>query len=192
MATLIRAVEILPPGKWLGSTAVDHLILTYDERHRRRLRYVATGGTTFLLDLPRAAVLRAGDGLRLEDGRIVSVEASPEQLVEVIAPDAGALVRLAWHIGNRHLPAQLERDRILIRDDAVIVNMLRGLGATVRPVLAAFTPEAGAYDSSGSAANQHEHTHARQHPHDAKPPYQHAHGDQHTHAPSHPGHPHDD
>jgi urease accessory protein len=196
MATLIRAVEILPPGKWLGSTAVDHLILTYDERHRRRLRYVATGGTTFLLDLPRAAVLRAGDGLRLEDGRIVSVEASPEQLVEVTAPDAGALVRLAWHIGNRHLPAQLEPDRILIRDDAVIVNMLRGLGATVRPVLAAFTPETGAYNSSGTTANQHEHAHAHQHPHDATPPYQHAHGDdsspQHTHAPSHPGHPHDD
>ena len=196
MATLIRAVEILPPGKWLGSTAVDHLILTYDERHRRRLRYVATGGTTFLLDLPRAAVLRAGDGLRLEDGRIVSVEASPEQLVEVTAPDAGALVRLAWHIGNRHLPAQLEPDRILIRDDAVIVNMLRGLGATVRPVLAAFTPETGAYNSSGTTANQHEHAHVHQHPHDAKPPYQHAHGDhsspQHTHAPSHPGHPHDD
>jgi urease accessory protein len=198
MATLIRAVEILPPGKWLGSTAVDHLILTYDERHRRRLRYVATGGTTFLLDLPRAAVLRAGDGLRLEDGRIVSVEASPEQLVEITAPDPGALVRLAWHIGNRHLPAQLEPDRILIREDAVIVNMLRGLGATVRPVVAAFTPETGAYDTSGSAANQHEHAH--QHPHDAKPPFQHAHADHspplhaqaHEHAPSHPGHPHDD
>ena len=178
MATLIRAVEILPPGKWLGSTAVDHLILTYDERHRRRLRYVAAGGTTFLLDLPRAAVLRAGDGLRLEDGRIVSVEASPEQLVEVTAADAGALVKLAWHIGNRHLPAQLEPDRILIREDAVIVNMLRGLGAKVRPVLAAFTPETGAYDTSGSAAHQYEH------PHDVKPPYQ--------HAPTHPGHSHDD
>src|ERR1700733_8359770 len=101
MATLIRAVEILPPGKWLGSTAGDHLLLTYDARHRPRLRYAAPGGTTFLLDLPRAAVLRAGDGLRLEDGRIVSVEASPEQLVEITAPNPGALVRLAWHIGNR-------------------------------------------------------------------------------------------
>ena len=194
MAALIRAVEILPPGKWPGANAADHIVLTYDERHRRRLRYVARGGTTFLLDLPRAAVLRAGDGLRLEDGRIVSVEASPEQLVEVTAADAGALVRLAWHIGNRHLPAQLEPDRILIREDAVIVNMLRGLGAKVRPVLAAFTPETGAYDTSGSAANQHEHAH--QHPHDAKPPFQHAPGGHspptHAHAPSHPGHSNDD
>jgi urease accessory protein len=158
MAALIRAVEILPPGKWLGSDAVDHLVLTFDERHRRRLRYVACGGTTFLLDLPRAAVLRAGDGLRLEDGRIVGVEASPEQLVEVTAADAATLVRLAWHIGNRHVPAQLEPHRILIRDDAVIVNMLHGLGATVTPVMAAFTPEAGAYDSSGTAAAQLEHS----------------------------------
>src|ERR1700748_16215 len=108
MATLIRAVEILPPGKWPGSAAVDHIILTYDERHRRRLRYVASGGTTFLLDLPRAAVLRAGDGLRLEDGRIVSVEASPEQLVEVTAADAATLVMLAGHICKRHVAAQTE------------------------------------------------------------------------------------
>ncbi len=165
MAALIRAVEILPPGKWLGSAAVDHLILTFDERHRRRLRYVACGGTTFLLDLPRAAVLRAGDGLRLEDGRIVSVEASPEQLVEVTAVDAATLIRLAWHIGNRHIPAQLEPHRILIRDDAVIVNMLVGLGATVTPVMAAFTPEAGAYDSSGTQNVQHEHAPQLEHPH---------------------------
>jgi urease accessory protein len=198
MATLVRAVEILPPGKWPQSTAVDHIILTYDERHRRRLRYVASGGTTFLLDLPRAAVLRAGDGLRLEDGRIVSVEASPEQLVEVTAPDPGALVRLAWHIGNRHLPAQLEPDRILIRDDAVIVNMLLGLGAKVRPVLAAFTPEAGAYDSNGGSSGSAAAKHAPDLTH------QHAHGDpattrlapasgyQHTHAPTQPAQAHDD
>ena len=169
MAALIRAVEILPPGKWAGSTAVDHIVLTFDERHRRRLRYVACGGTTFLLDLPRAAVLRAGDGLRLEDGRIVAVEASPEQLVEVTAVDAATLVRLAWHIGNRHVPAQLEPARILIRDDAVIVNMLKGLGATVTPVMAAFTPETGAYDSSGTATGQNghaaQHEHSVQHEH---------------------------
>ena len=83
MPPLIRAIEVLPAGKWPGNTALDRLVLNYDERHRRRLRYVAEGGTTFLLDLPRATVLRAGDGLRLEDGSIVLVEASPEQLVEM-------------------------------------------------------------------------------------------------------------
>ena len=155
MSSLIRAIEVLPSGRWPAGSAVDHLVLSYDERHRRRLRYVATGGTTFLLDLPRAAVLRAGDGLRLEDGRIVSVEASPEQLVEVTAPGTAALIKLAWHIGNRHLPAQLEPQRILIREDAVIENMLRGLGATVRHVMEPFTPEAGAYDS-GSHSHHHD------------------------------------
>jgi urease accessory protein len=148
MVALIRAIEVLSPGKWAADTAVDRLVLTFDERYRRRLRYVACGGTTFLLDLPRTTILRAGDGLRLEDGRIISVEATPEQLVEVTAPDVAALLRLAWHIGNRHLPAQLEPTRILIRDDAVIVNMLVGLGATVKPVMEAFNPEPGAYDAA--------------------------------------------
>ncbi len=181
MASLIRAVEVLPSGKWPDDTAVDRLKLDYDERHRRRLRYVAVGGTTFLLDLPRAAVLRAGDGLRLEDGRIVAVEASPEQLVEVTAPDTAALVRFAWHIGNRHLPAQLDAQRILIREDAVIENMLRGLGATVKHVIEPFTPEAGAYDS-GSHMSTHSHSHGHSHDH--------SHGnahDSHTHGSHHHG-----
>ncbi len=93
------------------------------------------------------------------------VEAAPEELVEVTAPDAGALVRLAWHIGNRHLPAQLEPHRILIRADAVITHMLVGLGATVRPVLAPFTPEAGAYDTTTSAGHLHSAAHAHDHHH---------------------------
>ena len=181
MPSLIRAIEVLSPGKWPGDTAVDRLVLNYDERHRRRLRYVAVGGTTFLLDLPRAAVLRAGDGLRLEDGRIVSVEASPEQLVEVTAPDTATLVRLAWHIGNRHLPAQLELHRILIREDAVIEHMLRGLGATIKHIVEPFTPEAGAYDT-GSHSPVHPHSHA--HSHDREPVHDHDH--------SHGGHHHDD
>jgi urease accessory protein len=164
MSSLTRAIAVLPPGTWVENTAVDRLVLSYDERHRRRLRYVAAGGTTFLLDLPRAAVLRSGDGLQLEDGRIVRVEAAPEQLVEVTAPDTATLVRLAWHIGNRHLPAQLEPHRILIRDDAVIVHMLLGLGASVQPVLAPFTPEAGAYDShTAIKPHVHHHSHSGRH-----------------------------
>jgi urease accessory protein len=168
MSFPIRAVEVLPSGMWPADSAADRIVLTYDERHRRRKRYVASGGTTFLLDLPRAAVLRAGDGLRLEDGRIVCVEASPEQLLEVTAVDTGTLIRLAWHIGNRHLPAQLEPQRILIREDGVIEKMLVGLGATVRHVLGPFTPEAGAYDSSGphfaGSPGQHNHPHVHETP----------------------------
>jgi urease accessory protein len=153
---LLRAIEVAPAGSWAKTAEIDRVVLTYDERHRRRMRYVAVGGTAFLLDLPRAAVLRSGEGLRLEDGRIVRVEAAPEELVQITAPDVHTLVRLAWHIGNRHLPAQLEEHRILIREDAVIVSMLRGLGATVEPLLAPFTPEPGAYDHSGGAGHGHD------------------------------------
>jgi len=196
MPPLIRAIEVLPAGKWLGNTALDRLVLNYDERHRRRLRYVAEGGTTFLLDLPRAAVLRAGDGLRLEDGSIVLVEASPEQLIAITAADTAALIRLAWHIGNRHLPAQLEPQRILIREDAVIEHMLRGLGATIKHVLEPFTPEAGAYDNAAASgqrphAHPQEQGHSNGHSHDHAPAQQHGHDHPHDHHP-HGGHHHDD
>lgn len=146
-----RATRVLPAGSWPAGTACDHITLTYDERHRRRLRFTASNGTEFLLDLARAAVLRAGDGLALEDGRIVRVEAAPEPLLAVTADNPQHLLRLAWHIGNRHLPAQLQAGRLLIRADSVIEDMLRGLGATIRHVCEPFTPEPGAYDHQGHA-----------------------------------------
>lgn len=145
---MLRATEVLPAVQWTAHDACDHVHLDYDARHRRRMRYVAAGGTHFLLDLPRVTVMQDGDGLLLDDGRIIRVYAAEEDLVEITATDAETLVRLAWHIGNRHLPAQLDAARILIRDDHVIVAMLRGLGATVRALRAPFTPESGAYAAS--------------------------------------------
>jgi urease accessory protein len=147
----MRAIEVLPGGAWTKEAAIDRVRLTFDERNRRRLRYVAAGGTEFVLDLPRATVMRDGDGLKLENGQVIAVEAAPEALAEVTAPDLQTLLRLAWHIGNRHLPAELQPTRILIRDDHVIVDMLEGLGATVRRLEGAFTPEPGAY--SGAAGH---------------------------------------
>jgi urease accessory protein len=148
-STTRLVTEILRAGQWPAHSAVDRLCLSHDQRYRRRLRYVAIGGTALLLDLPHATVLNAGDGLKLDDGTIVLVEAAAEALVEVTAPDAATLLRLAWHIGNRHLAAQLDQSRIIIRDDHVISAMLLGLGAEVRPFQGAFSPESGAY---------HEHT----------------------------------
>jgi urease accessory protein len=147
----MRATEVLPARSWAREAAVDRVRLTFDERNRRRLRYVALGGTEFVLDLARVTVMHDGDGLKLENGQIIAVEAAPESLVEVTAPDPNTLLRLAWHIGNRHLPAQLQPSRILIREDHVIVHMLEGLGATVRRIEAPFTPESGAY--SGAAGH---------------------------------------
>jgi urease accessory protein len=147
--TMVRAVAVLKAGSW-EATPVDRITLSYDERHRRRLRFVADAGTEFLLDLPRTTVLRGGDGLRLEDDRVILVLAAAEPLLAVTAADAEQLARLAWHIGNRHLPAQLTAGRILLRADSVIEAMLKGLGASVRHVTEPFTPEPGAYDSSHS------------------------------------------
>jgi len=151
---VIRAIEVVPAGTWSLDDAADHLLLCYDDRYRRRFKYVSDGGAEYMLDLARTTLLREGDGLRLEDGRIVAVHAAREALVEATAPAAAMLLRFAWHLGNRHLVAQLDIDRILIRDDPVIVDMLRGLGAIVRPVRAAFSPELGAYSGGG-----HHHDH---------------------------------
>jgi len=139
------AREVVPAGAWDETAARDCITLDYEGRHRRRFRYLADGGTAFVLDLAQTTLLQDGDGLRLDDGRIVLVRAASEALVAVTAVDTDALLRLAWHIGNRHLPAQLSATQILIRDDAVIVAMLRGLRATVVPISAPFTPERGAY-----------------------------------------------
>jgi len=126
------------------------------------------GGLDFLLDLPEATAIRDGDGLLLEDGRIVAVKASAEPLVDVRATDAGHLVRLAWHLGNRHLPVQIETDRLLIREDHVIEAMLVSLGATIAHVEAPFDPEGGAYGGHHHGDDDHDHDdgHSSHHRHD--------------------------
>jgi urease accessory protein len=157
---LIRVVEILRAGSWSG--AADHVTLDYDARHRRRIAITADHGVQCLLDLPQAMLLHHGDGMKLEDGRIVEILARPEPLLAVRAGDAAGLLRLAWHLGNRHLAAQIEPDRILIRRDHVIADMLQRLGAVVDAVEAPFDPEGGAY---GGASSAHAHSHDSDHGH---------------------------
>jgi urease accessory protein len=112
-------------------------------------------GLEFLLDLPEAIPLRNGDGLVLEDGRMVEVRARPEPLLVVTAKDTQHLARLAWHLGNRHVPAAIEPDRILIRPDHVLAEMLGGLGAEVAAAEAPFDPEGGAYAHAAAGDNHH-------------------------------------
>jgi urease accessory protein len=148
--------EIIPD--WDGPIA-DHITLDYDARHRRRAAMTGAHGLDFLLDLPKAVMLRGGDGLRLDDGRVVRVDARPEALMEVRADGPEHLLRLAWHIGNRHLTAQVQADRILIRHDHVIGHMLEHLGARVAAVTAAFDPEGGAYGDAHVAHDHGPHSH---------------------------------
>jgi urease accessory protein len=154
-----RATRAERAGRWPEERAADSVTLAYDDRHRRRLRLETEGGETFLLDLPKALALEDGDGLRLDDGRWIAVRAAAESLIEVTAEPA-LLTRLAWHLGNRHLPARIEPHRILIRRDHVIADMLSKLGATLRFIEAPFTPERGAYDEGHGHSHEHTHHHA--------------------------------
>ncbi len=158
---MIRATKVVRAGHWNGAST-DTVLLPYDDRHRRRLAMMGERGIEFLLDLPEATALRHGDGLALEDGRMVEVRARPEPLLVVTADDPHHLARLAWHLGNRHVPAAIEADYILIRPDHVLAGMLLGLGAGIAPIEAPFDPEGGAYAQGG---DDHGHGHGHDHAH---------------------------
>lgn len=179
---MITATRILPAGSWSGEPA-DTLVLERDDRHRRRLVMRCVGKTVFLLNLPEAQVMKEGDALELEDGRLVVVKAQAERLLEITARDPLHLVRIAWHLGNRHLPTQILGDRLRIREDHVIEDMLVKLGADVRPVADAFDPEGGAYGHGTVQGHDHGH-----HGHDRA---DHGHGHDHDHGHAHHAHDHD-
>ncbi|HEV7268256.1 MAG TPA: urease accessory protein UreE [Falsiroseomonas sp.] len=171
-----RATAVAAAGTWPESEARDTVTVDFDDRFRRRRLYSGEGGLAFLLDLPEAQVLREGDGLALATGGFVRVKAALEPLVEVTAASPQHLLRLAWHLGNRHLPAEIAEGRILIRHDHVILRMLEGLGATTRQVQAPFNPEGGAYGEHNRAPD---HPHGHHHHHDHE--HHHDHGDGHDH-----------
>ena len=149
----MRADSVLPAGTWDAAAEVDRVLIDFDRRHRRRILLRTEQGREVLLDLPQAARLRHGDGLALATGGVVRVCAKAEPLLEIHAHDAGEMVRIAWHLGNRHLPVQLLGDRIRIRADHVIKEMVEGLGGHVDAIDAPFDPEAGAY--AGGQHHQH-------------------------------------
>ncbi len=159
---MIRATKVIHAGRWNG-VAADAVVLAFDDRHRRRLAMQGERGLEFLLDLPEAAALRHGDGLALNDGRMIEVRAKPEPLLVVSAKDTHHLARLAWHLGNRHVPAAIEAGRILIRPDHVLAEMLAGLGAEVAAIEAPFDPEGGAYAQGGGSHAHDHHGHDREH-----------------------------
>jgi urease accessory protein len=179
---MIRATKVLGQHRW-KEAAADTVVLDFDDRHRRRMAMTGTRGLEFLLDLETAVALRGGDALVLEDGRLIEVVAAPEPLVEIKGADPHHLIRVAWHLGNRHLPTQIMPKGLRIRRDHVIKAMVKGLGARIVEIEAPFDPEGGAY--AGTAhAQAHEHAHTG---------HDHAHGhDHHHHDHHHDHHHHDD
>jgi urease accessory protein len=152
----LTANSFLRAGAWSGA-AFDVVVLAHDERYLRRkvLRLEHEGDV--LVDFPAAVSLEHGDALALDDGRLIEVIAAEEELLEITAHSAQELSGLCWHIGNRHLAAQIEAGRILILRDHVIKAMLEGLGAHVHEVSEPFHPMRGAYSGHG---HQHGHGHA--------------------------------
>ena len=180
---MIRATKVLGQHRWTQAAA-DTVVLDFDDRHRRRMAMTGTRGLEFLLDLENAVALRGGDALVLEDGRLVEVVAAPEPLVEIRGADPLHLVRVAWHLGNRHLPTQIMPKGLRIRRDHVIEAMVTGLGARIIEIEAPFDPEGGAYASGHApAADSHAHAHTG-HDHASDEHGHHHHGDH--------GHHHDD
>jgi urease accessory protein len=195
---MIRATQVRPQHCWSEAPA-DTVVLDFDDRHRRRMAMTGTRGLEFLLDLENATVLRGGDALVLDDGRLIEVVAAPEPLAEIRGNDPQHLVRVAWHLGNRHLPTQITPKGLRIRRDHVIEAMVKGLGARVIEIEAPFDPEGGAYAGGGHAhasegdPNQHtahdhsshdhgDHRHHHDdHHHDEHCDHDHHHGHSHAH-----------
>jgi urease accessory protein len=146
---MYRAALHRPAGRWPDEEAAGVLVLEFDARHRRRIRLQTLQGEEILLDLPRAVAIAGGDGLQLEDGRWLKVQAALEVVVEVRHLDPNQLPRLAWHLGNRHLPTEIGNEVLRVRPDHVIEEMLRDLGADLRTTHSSFQPEGGAYDRRG-------------------------------------------
>lgn len=152
---ILRAGGVQRGGGEAGS---DHVLLDYRDRFVRRRRLTTAGGLAFVVDLAETVSLEDGDALVLDDGRRVAVRAAAEPLIEArAAPGApeGTLVRLAWHVGNRHTPAEVRPDRILVQRDHVIEDMLRRLGAEIAVVDAPFRPEGGAYGHGRTHGHHH-------------------------------------
>jgi len=181
---MIRATQVRAQHRWTQAPA-DTVVLDFDGRHRRRMAMTGTRGLEFLLDLENATVLRGGDALVLDDNRLIEVVAAPEPLTEIRGSDPQHLVRVAWHLGNRHLPTQITARGLRIRRDHVIEAMVKGLGARVIEIEAPFDPEGGAYAGGG-------HGHAPEtdpHHHAAHDHSSHDHG---GHGPHHDHHHHDE
>lgn len=170
---MLRVTRIEKKGTWDGD-GVDRVVLDYDYRHRRRIALKTESGEDIMLNLAAVPDLQDGDGLLLSNGKMINVVAAGEMLMEIACADAQHLARIAWHLGNRHLPTEIVGSVLRIRTDHVIGEMAEGLGATVRAVVAPFNPEGGAYAAAAAHGHHHDH-HDEDHGHVHGPHCNHGH-----------------
>jgi len=153
-------------------SADGFITLDYEGRFLRRKRLVTDEGEAFLVELPETVSLSATDGFILDDRRIIAIRPKPEPLLKITH---NHLPRIAWHIGNRHTPCQIEQHYLLIQQDHVLENMLELLGATIEKLEAPFTPEGGAYGHGRTHSHEHGATHESVHSQASEHPHTHGH-----------------
>ncbi|MFC5069337.1 urease accessory protein UreE [Flaviflagellibacter deserti] len=176
-ALIVRRLAVKP------ELVVDTITLDHQARHRRRVTMTADNGLEFLLDLGAAAILEDGDALKLDDGKLIRVVAAPEDLIEITTENPLRLMKIAWHLGNRHTPAEITKEALYIQPDHVLADMVRGLGAKAIAVKRPFRPEQGAYHEHGEHGHNGAEVHTGSHGH--------AHGGAHSHGHDHDHHHHD-
>lgn len=179
---MLQATKVIRRADLGRRITIDSITLEREQRYRRRVALATDRGHEFLLDLPEATYLADGDALELSNGVLVKVVAAQEDLLEIHAHDAEALARIAWHIGNRHTPAEIAKGALYIQPDHVLEEMVIGLGAHVHKVRRPFEPEGGAYGGKGPLARGHHHGHEHGHAHDHGHGHDHHHGHTHDHA----------
>jgi len=168
-----RATSIVRKAAVKADKVIDQVSLDHEGRHRRRITLTGEKGTAFLLDLEKTATLNDGDAVKLEDGALILVKAAPQTLIEIKTENPMRLLKTAWHIGNRHTPAEITADAIYIDEDNVLAEMIRGLGCAMATVSRPFQPERGAYHDHAHGDHSHDHGH---HDHDHDHGHHHAHG----------------
>ncbi len=184
---MLRATSVVRKAAVKADKITGTVVLTHEDRQRRRVMLTMVDSAEFLLDLDKATDLNDGDALKLEDGRLVMVHAAVQELLEIRAENPLRLMRVAWHIGNRHTPAEITDDALYIEDDHVLAEMIRGQGCSLTKVTRPFKPERGAYDHGGHAQDHDHGSHGH-----AKPAENPAHGEPgHVHGPG-CGHDHHD
>lgn len=158
-----RVVRVVEAGR---GTPLDSVLLKADQRRIQTAHLVGVNGTPIGVMLPEPAFLRNGDALELDDGSIVDIVIEPEPLVEIRGTDVTHLARLAWHLGDRHVPLQVLSNRLRMRRDRALEALLQSLGARLNAIEAPFDPEGGAYTSRPSHDHDHAHDHNHHHGHD--------------------------
>ena len=152
---MIKGNKVIAHSVTVGIKPSDSITLSYDDRFRRRIVMRTDGGKEFLLDLVKTTELRSGDLIALDDGEYVKVKAAYEKLMTATSNDPKLILRAAWHIGNRHLSCEIQTNKILLRFDHVILQMLENLGLTLEIINQPFNPEGGAYGEFRTTGHKH-------------------------------------